>query len=132
MRTMTLNGVGSVGDVQAFRDPAWARREAAYHAAALAEVNECVRRYNALAPYAVRRPLYVLEAELAGVYARAVEDVARALDERSKPRETALRKQTLRATTSHKDPDWSWIRRLGDLLVAVVRRLARLVRVRTR
>ncbi|KAJ7262785.1 hypothetical protein B0H12DRAFT_1209546 [Mycena haematopus] len=87
VRAITLHGVhaGAVNAdaLKAFRDPAWAVREARYHATALAEVNERVRRYNALAPYAVRRPLYVLEVELAGVYERAEEDVARAVAERA-------------------------------------------------
>ncbi|KAJ6482126.1 hypothetical protein C8R47DRAFT_1134000 [Mycena vitilis] len=129
VRALTLHGVGTAADVRAFRDPAWATREASYHATALAEVNERVRRYNALAPYAVRRPLYVLEPELAGVYARAVEDVERALAERSKARETVPKHEPSAAVESM---DWSWIRKLGDLLLVVVHRLARLVGVGTR
>ncbi|KAJ7902707.1 hypothetical protein B0H14DRAFT_3103799 [Mycena olivaceomarginata] len=65
VRAVTLHGVGArAGDGDgdaAFRDPAWARREAAYHAAALAEVNE----------------------RLAGTYERAGADVARAVAERA-------------------------------------------------
>ncbi|KAF7329000.1 DUF1992 domain-containing protein [Mycena venus] len=70
VRTLTLGGVHvhthDLTAVKAWRDPGWAKREAGYHAAALAEVNERVRKYNALAPYAVRRTPYVLEAELKG------------------------------------------------------------------
>ncbi|KAJ7159831.1 hypothetical protein C8R43DRAFT_853415, partial [Mycena crocata] len=79
VRALTLDGLNAAGDVREFRDPAWVAREATYHTAALAEVNDRVRKYNALAPYAVRRPLYTLDAELAGVYARAIDDVTRAL-----------------------------------------------------
>ncbi|KAJ6589086.1 hypothetical protein B0H19DRAFT_1102857 [Mycena capillaripes] len=122
VRTMTLQGVSTAQDVRTFRDPAWATREASYHATALTEVNERVRQYNALAPYAVRRPLYILEAELAAVYIRAVEDVERALADRSKVKEAAREKQAHHAPEGL---DWSWIRRLVDLLLAVVRRLVR-------
>ncbi|KAJ7334740.1 hypothetical protein DFH08DRAFT_784815 [Mycena albidolilacea] len=135
VRAITLHGVRAGEDdaaLRGFRDPAWARREAAYHATALAEVNERVRQYNALAPYAVRRPLYVLEAELAGTYDRAGEDVARAVAERAA-------KENLRAAVDgHPDRrpagryDWSWLRRVGEVLLAVGRRLARPVRLGTR
>ncbi|KAJ7075987.1 hypothetical protein B0H15DRAFT_893671, partial [Mycena belliarum] len=67
----------------AFRDPAWVAREASYHAAALAELNAHVRSYNAVAPAAVRRPLYVLVDELARVYRDAAPKVERGVAERA-------------------------------------------------
>ncbi|KAJ7471836.1 hypothetical protein FB451DRAFT_1089928, partial [Mycena latifolia] len=88
VRALTLHGVpqlqGHTASIEAFRDPAWATREAAYHTAALAEVNGRVRAYNALAPYAVRRPLYVLEDELARVYRDAGADVTKGVAERTR------------------------------------------------
>ncbi|KAF8170728.1 hypothetical protein K438DRAFT_1982579 [Mycena galopus ATCC 62051] len=137
VRAITFRGVPAAGDgadPRAFRDPAWARREAAYHATALAEVNERVRRYNALAPYAVRRPLYVLEAELEGTYDRAGEDVADAVAERAKGREALVntRHSERPADNQEGGPDWSWVRRVGEMLLAVGRRLVQLARFRTR
>src|ERR1700761_5152419 len=49
----------STADVRALRDGEWETRERAYHDSALAEVNSLVRKYNGLAPYAVRRAYYV-------------------------------------------------------------------------
>ncbi|KAJ7034708.1 hypothetical protein C8F04DRAFT_956028 [Mycena alexandri] len=137
VRALTLHGVPGAGAdaaSRAFRDPAWATREASYHAAALTEVNDRVRKYNAMAPYAVRRPLYALEAELAGVYARAEEEVARAVAERARGRDSALRG---RGDKNNKNAvseglDWSWMRRLWGRMLTLVRRLAKLMRVGTR
>ncbi|KAJ7730863.1 hypothetical protein DFH07DRAFT_929584 [Mycena maculata] len=127
VRALTLDGVAAAPDVRAFRDPAWAAREAAYHAAALAEVNERVRRYNAMAPYAVRRPLYTLEAELAGVYVRGVEEVARGVAERARAREVAKGERGARRDAGG-GVAWDWLR----VLAGAIRRLAQLVRIRAR
>jgi hypothetical protein len=54
----------SLADAQASRDKEWEVSERAYHESALAEVNTLVRKYNALAPYAVRRAYYVRDVEL--------------------------------------------------------------------
>ncbi|KAK6974601.1 DUF1992 domain-containing protein [Favolaschia claudopus] len=127
VRELTFDGVNANADpaaLKAFRDPRWARREASYHAAALAEVNERVGRYNVLAPYAVRRPLYTLEMELASVYERAAEDVAREVAER------AVTTRKVRgpgvdfggtAAIKSGNVDWSWLRRFGQTLLAVGR-----------
>ncbi|KAF7361278.1 DUF1992 domain-containing protein [Mycena sanguinolenta] len=135
VRVITLHGVHTVNPdaLKAFRDPAWAVREANYHAAALAEVNERVRQYNALAPYAVRRSLYVLEAELAATYERAGDDVVREVAERAKVKETAVGvKHSDRQAGPYEGPDWSWLRRVGKMLVVVGRRLASFMRLGTR
>ncbi|KAJ7208017.1 hypothetical protein GGX14DRAFT_634857 [Mycena pura] len=134
VRALTTNGISPAAHASSFRDPKWAAREAAYHAAALAEVNDRVRRYNALAPYAVRRPLYTLEAELAGAYERAVEGIARGLADRAKAQETKtkLDKRVQLGVGELQGKHWGWMQRLRDLLLGVVKQLARLVRARTR
>ena len=54
--------------VRALRDAEWEERERAYHDTAVEELNSLVRKYNALAPYAVRRPYHVLQVELEKAY----------------------------------------------------------------
>ena len=44
--------------VQGFRDPEWIRREANFHAEAVHQLNQVIRRYNQLAPYSARKMLY--------------------------------------------------------------------------
>ncbi|KAJ6617924.1 hypothetical protein B0H10DRAFT_2218092 [Mycena sp. CBHHK59/15] len=129
VRALTVDGPPRA--VHAFRDPAWAQRERAFHATALAEVNGLVRRYNALAPHAVRRTPYALDAELAGVYERAAEGIGRALAERAVAR--AREKEVVRAKDdglAHRGAVRVW--RLRDVILSLLRRLARLVRIRTR
>jgi hypothetical protein len=69
----------SLADVRALRDGEWERRERAYHESALAEVNALVRKYNALAPYAVRRAYYVRDVELGRAYEESGEEILREL-----------------------------------------------------
>ncbi|KAI0832799.1 hypothetical protein BC628DRAFT_1407189 [Trametes gibbosa] len=70
-------------DVTALRDPEWEERERGYHDTALAELNSLVRKYNGLAPYAVRRPYYMRSVELEKVYKEASEDILRGLADRA-------------------------------------------------
>ncbi|KAI0313136.1 hypothetical protein OF83DRAFT_1086534 [Amylostereum chailletii] len=65
----------TLADVQAHRDPEWEARERAYHDTAVGELNALVRKYNGLAPYAVRRAYYVLGVELEKVYEESGADV---------------------------------------------------------
>ncbi|KAI9467303.1 hypothetical protein BJY52DRAFT_1220028 [Lactarius psammicola] len=65
----------SLADVRTLRDGDWETRERAYHDSALAEVNSLVRKYNALAPYAVRRAYYVREVELAKIYNESGDEI---------------------------------------------------------
>ena len=58
----------SLEDARALRDTEWEKREQAYHAAAISDLNETVRRYNGVAPYAVRRSYYEREKELEKAY----------------------------------------------------------------
>ncbi|KAL5527868.1 hypothetical protein ACEPAG_6669 [Sanghuangporus baumii] len=67
---------------QQLRDPAWAAREASYHASALGEVNELVRRYNGVAPYSVRKPYFEREKELERCYVESAGDVVEGVRER--------------------------------------------------
>lgn len=74
----------SLADARALRDREWEAREKAYHESALAEVNSLVRKYNALAPYVVRRAYYVLDVELDRAYEEGAEDIIRELAVRSR------------------------------------------------
>ncbi|KAH9973004.1 hypothetical protein BGW80DRAFT_1310992 [Lactifluus volemus] len=69
----------SMEDVCALRDREWEARERAYHEAALADVNALVRKYNALAPYAVRRAYYVRDVELRRTYEESGEEILQEL-----------------------------------------------------
>jgi DnaJ homolog subfamily C member 28 len=69
----------SIEDVCALRDREWEARERAYHEAALADVNALVRKYNALAPYAVRRAYYVRDVELRRTYEESGEEILQEL-----------------------------------------------------
>ncbi|KAH9062251.1 hypothetical protein EDB87DRAFT_330067 [Lactarius vividus] len=80
----------SSADVRALRDGEWETRERAYHDSALAEVNSLVRKYNALAPYAVRKAYYVREVELANMYDQSAEEILGEIERR-------LRGSTMRA-----------------------------------
>lgn len=75
-RSMTLERAREL------RDDAWAARERSYHDSAVGELNALVRKYNALAPYAVRRAYYAREAELARAYEQAAEGIVQGLKER--------------------------------------------------
>ncbi|KAL5487562.1 hypothetical protein ACEPAI_5670 [Sanghuangporus weigelae] len=72
----------TLSDAQQLRDPAWAAREASYHASALGEVNELVRRYNGVAPYSVRKPYFEREKELERCYVESAGDVVEGVRER--------------------------------------------------
>ncbi|KAL5507779.1 hypothetical protein ACEPAH_5397 [Sanghuangporus vaninii] len=74
----------TASDARQLRDPAWAAREASYHASALGEVNELVRRYNGVAPYSVRKPYFEREKELERCYAESAGDVVEGIRERVK------------------------------------------------
>ncbi|KDQ31417.1 hypothetical protein PLEOSDRAFT_1020218, partial [Pleurotus ostreatus PC15] len=68
-------------ELQALRDDNWEKREFSYHTAAIAEINALVRKYNTVAPYAVRRPLYTRDAELERAYKESGEDILQGLEE---------------------------------------------------
>ncbi|KAH8982418.1 hypothetical protein EDB92DRAFT_1804643 [Lactarius akahatsu] len=105
----------SLADVRALRDGEWESRERAYHDSALVEVNSLVRKYNALAPYAVRRAYYVREVELANIYDQSAEEIVREIEGR--PRDSRMIAES--ETTPGGDVRvlklrnlfWQWIRR---------------------
>ncbi|KAI6130270.1 hypothetical protein EDD16DRAFT_1700785 [Pisolithus croceorrhizus] len=72
----------SLATVTTMRDREWENRECSYHNTAIAELNSLVRKYNAMAPYAVRRPYYVREVELERAYADCREEILRAMREK--------------------------------------------------
>lgn len=74
----------TLADVTAMRDAEWEAKERSYHETALDEVNALVRKYNGLAPYAVRRAYYMRAAELERAYRDAGEDILRGLEERAR------------------------------------------------
>ncbi|KAF8165847.1 hypothetical protein B0H34DRAFT_648070 [Crassisporium funariophilum] len=70
-------------NIKAFRDREWVKREQSYHDTAIAELNSHVRKYNGLAPYAVRRAYYSREVEIERLYNDCAEDILRMIAERS-------------------------------------------------
>ena len=89
IRMLTLSNPGpllprvTMHHVLAHRDAEWEQRERAYHDTALEELNSLVRKYNGLEPYAVRRPYYMLAAELDKAYKDCAEDILRGITERA-------------------------------------------------
>ncbi|KAF9463071.1 hypothetical protein BDZ94DRAFT_1259997 [Collybia nuda] len=77
LHTITLNNIKSL------RDPAWEERERKYHDTAIEELNSLVRKYNALAPYSIRRPYYVRSVEIGRLYDGCAEDISRELADRA-------------------------------------------------
>ncbi|KAF9238797.1 hypothetical protein BU15DRAFT_47243 [Melanogaster broomeanus] len=73
----------SLSMITSLRDREWEERERSYHDAAIAELNSLVRKYNAVAPYAVRRPYYARDSELAEVYRDCGEEILRGIAKRS-------------------------------------------------
>lgn len=71
-------------NISLFRDAEWETRERAYHDTALAEVNSLVRKYNGMAPYAVRRGYYALDVEREKAYEESAEDILSGIAERAK------------------------------------------------
>ncbi|KAI0920862.1 hypothetical protein AcW1_004984 [Taiwanofungus camphoratus] len=71
-------------DVTSLRDAEWEARERGFHDQALEELNALVRKYNGLAPYAVRRVYYARDAELERAYRDSAEGILQGLSERAK------------------------------------------------
>ena len=78
------SSVPSLESIQAYRDQEWEKREAAYHNAAIKEINSLVRKYNGMAPYAVRRAVYTVEGERERMYGEVARDVWENLKQRGK------------------------------------------------
>ncbi|XP_006456854.1 hypothetical protein AGABI2DRAFT_212040 [Agaricus bisporus var. bisporus H97] len=70
-------------EVKALRDPDWIKKEQSYHDTAIAELNSLVRKYNGLAPHAVRKSYYYTrEGEIDRMYEASAKDVMKELEER--------------------------------------------------
>ena len=76
--------------IRAHRDPDWVNKEKSYHEMAVAELNSLVRKYNAMAPYAVRRPYYLREVEIGRLYDACAPDILQIIVERTQQKDTAL------------------------------------------
>jgi len=115
-------------DIKAFRDPGWEQRERSYHEVALKEVNSLVRKYNGVAPYAVRRPFHIRDVEMERVYESCAEEIWQELVRRARETTTSPRDMTPNnggsATSSANSGEaWSigdhirkWVERIGSKL----------------
>ncbi|EJU06672.1 hypothetical protein DACRYDRAFT_44276 [Dacryopinax primogenitus] len=61
-----------------YRDAEWERRELGYHTTAIEEINGLIRKYNAMAPYAVRRTYVTREAELQRIFEQSGDEIVKA------------------------------------------------------
>ena len=88
IRTLTMSQPVSLSSstVTSLRDREWEERERYYHDAAIAELNSLVRKYNTVAPCAVRRAYYARDTELARAYHDCGEEILRGVDERGQTR----------------------------------------------
>jgi DnaJ family protein C protein 28 len=77
--------------IRAHRDPGWVNKEEGYHETAVAELNSLVRKYNAVAPYAVRRPYYIREVEIERAYDEAASDIMQMIAKRAQEADSTLR-----------------------------------------
>lgn len=82
--TQSAPSLPSIALVASLRDREWEERERSYHNTAIAELNSLVRKYNATAPYAVRRPYYARNTELDRAYQDSAEEILRGIHERSR------------------------------------------------
>ncbi|KAF5371287.1 hypothetical protein D9758_004245 [Tetrapyrgos nigripes] len=69
----------SLTDIKNLRDAEWEKRERSYHDTAVEEVNALVRKYNGIAPYAVRRAYYMRSVEIEKVYGECAEDILKGI-----------------------------------------------------
>ena len=79
-----------LADITAMRDSEWEARERRYHDTAVEGVNALVRKYNGLAPYAVRRAYYTRSVELEKAYMDAGPDILRGIKERVSKRANGI------------------------------------------
>lgn len=75
LRSTTPVDTVTLSQIKGLRDEEWFRRERTYHETALAEVNAMVRKYNTLAPYAVRKPYYMLDVEIERLFEECAEEI---------------------------------------------------------
>jgi DnaJ family protein C protein 28 len=77
--------------IKVHRDRDWVNKEKGYHETAVAELNSLVRKYNAMAPYAVRRPYYIREVEIGRAYDEAAPDIMQMIAKRGQETDSTLR-----------------------------------------
>lgn len=65
----------SASYLSSLRDQEWEEKEASYHEHAIKEINSIIRKYNAIAPYAVRRGLCTRKGELERCYSSSGEKI---------------------------------------------------------
>lgn len=87
IRTLTMGPPAlvpryTITDIRRLRDEEWEQRERDYHNRALEELNNLVRRFNGAAPYAVRRPYYILSVELEKAYEDSSEEILKGIQQR--------------------------------------------------
>lgn len=81
----------TLSSVTSLRDAEWEARERAFHEKAIDEMNALVRKYNGLAPYAVRRAYHSRSAEVDKVYRDAAQDILHGLAARVNQQGTSSR-----------------------------------------
>lgn len=92
-----------------FRDGRWVQEQAAYHAAAVQQLNQVIRRYNHIAPYFARRLLYTKESFVQDALDRAFPLLVEAASARLR----GMRATGQAAAPAAERPRaswWAWIR----------------------
>ncbi|KAJ3891013.1 hypothetical protein GG344DRAFT_88508 [Lentinula edodes] len=104
----------SVKDIKAHRDPEWEETERTYHDVAIDEINALVRKYNGVAPYAVRRAYYMRNVEVGRLSEECAEDVLKGLKERvgGSPSTGNMRKELDEGFVSFRNLLLSWADKL--------------------
>ncbi|QRW16068.1 hypothetical protein RhiXN_04069 [Rhizoctonia solani] len=102
------------------RDSEWEQQEAKFHEAAIRDTNEAIRRYNAVAPYIVRRPLLTLQSELAKCYADAAKGIVISIQARLAENEYAGNPESTSLASSEFSHPTGW--GLGVLLSNAMKR----------
>jgi len=72
----------SASDLSKLYDREWEQKERGFHEAAIEGINALVRKYNGIAPYAVRRPYHSVKGELELCYEKSGEALLDQLKQR--------------------------------------------------
>jgi DnaJ family protein C protein 28 len=78
----TLLSAVSASDLSKLYDHEWEKKERGFHEAAIEDINSLVRKYNGIAPYAVRRPYHNVKGELELCYEKSGEALLDQLKQR--------------------------------------------------
>jgi len=74
----------SASDLSKLYDHEWEQKERGFHEAAIEDINSLVRKYNGIAPYAVRRPYHNVKGELELCYEKSGEALLDQLKQRER------------------------------------------------